>query len=95
MDRNRIIDKIQAKLKELDTQIDQLQVRADKASETVRHQWETRRIELQAMRKKLNHQLDEAGNAADKGLDELQANVEKTWGKATQSLKEIRDKLLG
>ena len=39
MDRNAFIEKIKGKLNELDNEFDQLQVKADKASEDVRHKW--------------------------------------------------------
>ena len=46
MDRNAFIEKIKGKLNELDNEFDQLQVKADQASEDVRHKWESRKLEL-------------------------------------------------
>ncbi|EKF73008.1 hypothetical protein A11A3_15921 [Alcanivorax hongdengensis A-11-3] len=95
MDRNEFIDKIKGKLDELDNEFDQLQVRADKASENVRHQWETRKLELKEKREQLSARLDELRNDSSGHWDEIKANAEKTWESTRKGLKDIKDSLFG
>ena len=81
------------KLDELDNEFDQLQVKADKAGEDVRHQWETRKLELKEKRKELSAQLDEVRNDSNSRWEDVKDSVEKTWDSTLDGLKDIKNSL--
>lgn len=93
MDHNELLNKLRDKLKELDNQIDQLQARADKATEKLRHQWEMRKIELRETRSQLTKQLDELREATESQWDELQKQFEKSRESVVKTLKDIKSQL--
>ena len=93
MDRNAFIEKVKGKLDELDNEFDQLQVKADKAGEDVRHQWETRKLELKEKRKELSAQLDEVRNDSNSRWEDVKDSVEKTWDSTLDGLKDIKNSL--
>ncbi|KZY27809.1 hypothetical protein A3725_16370, partial [Alcanivorax sp. HI0035] len=86
MDRNAFIEKIKGKLNELDNEFDQLQVKADKASEDVRHKWESRKLELKEKRQELAAWLDELRNDSNARWEDVKASVEKTWDSTLDGL---------
>ncbi|MBD3644745.1 hypothetical protein [Alcanivorax sp.] len=94
MDRNAFIEKIKGKLNELDNEFDQLQVKADKASEDVRHKWENRKLELKEKRQELAARLDELRNDSSARWEDVKASVEKTWDSTLEGLKDIKNNLL-
>ena len=93
MDRNAFIEKIKGKLNELDNEFDQLQVKADKASEDVRHKWESRKLELKEKRQELAARLDELRNDSSARWEDVKASVEKTWDSTLEGLKDIKIRL--
>ncbi len=93
MDRNTFIEKVKGKLDELDNEFDQLQVKADKAGEDVRHQWEIRKLELTEKRKELSAQLDEVRNDSNSRWEDVKDSVEKTWDSTLDGLKDIKNSL--
>jgi len=93
MDRNAFIEKIKGKLNELDNEFDQLQVKADKASEDVRHKWESRKLELKEKRQELAARLDELRNDSNARWEDVKASVEKTWDSTLDGLKDIKNNL--
>lgn len=95
MDRNTFIEKLKGKLNELDNEVDQLQTRAEQASEDVRHQWESRKLELKEKRQELTARLEEVRNQSDERWEDVKDSVEKTWNTTLEGLKDIKNSLFG
>ncbi|MZR61552.1 hypothetical protein [Alcanivorax sp. DP30] len=93
MDRQTFIDKLKGKLDELDSEFNQMQVKAEQASENVRHQWESRKLELKEKRAELQGKLDELRNDSSTRWEEVKDSAEKTWDSTKAGLKDIRDSL--
>ena len=93
MDRNTFIEKVKGKLDELDNEFDKLQIKADKAGEGVRHQWESRKLELKEKRQELQSRLDEVRNDSNARWEEVKDSVEKTWDSTVAGLKDIKNSL--
>ena len=93
MDRQTFIEKLKGKLDELDSEFNQMQVKAEQASENVRHQWETRKLELKEKRTDLQGKLEELRNESTTRWEDVKDSAEKTWDSTKAGLKDIRDSL--
>ena len=93
MDRQTFIEKLKGKLDELDSEFNQMQVKAEQASENVRHQWETRKLELKEKRTELQGKLEELRNESTTRWEDVKDSAEKTWDSTKAGLKDICDSL--
>ncbi|MDX1824083.1 MAG: hypothetical protein R3354_05170 [Thiohalomonadales bacterium] len=95
MDRNAFIENLKARLEELDNEFNQVQVKAEKAGEDIRHQWEKRKLELKEKRQQLAAQLEKLRSTADSHWEEARGHADKAWETAVAGLKDIKDSLFG
>lgn len=93
MDRKELIERLKAMLDELDNDFEQYQIKAEQAGQTVRHEWERRKLELKAKQAELKSQLETLRNESNSHWEEVKANAERTWESTKAGLKDIRDNL--
>ncbi|AJD47979.1 hypothetical protein S7S_07815 [Isoalcanivorax pacificus W11-5] len=93
--RQEYIDKLKNKLNEWDDDIDKLEIKARQANEDLRHQWESRRLELQEKRQDLSNRLDKLRHSADDTWTDMKKGIDDTWDAVTRGIKDMKDKLFG
>ncbi|MCW8125260.1 hypothetical protein [Microbulbifer halophilus] len=85
--------KMAARLKEWNAEIDKLQAKAEEAGTDAeikyRDQLSELRTKRDALREKLNHLQGQSGDA----WDEVKAGVESAWGELKQSIERARDRM--
>ncbi|KAF0809156.1 hypothetical protein A167_02070 [Alcanivorax sp. S71-1-4] len=93
--RQEYIDKLKNKLNEWDNDIDTLEIKARQANEDLRHQWESRRLELQEKRQDLSNRLEKLRHSADDTWTDMKKGIDDTWDAVTRGIKDMKEKLLG
>jgi uncharacterized coiled-coil DUF342 family protein len=79
MDRKVFIDKLTAQLKEWDTEIDQLEAKAEKAKADVKVEYNQQVHELKQKKDAAKSKLEEIIKAGDEAWDELKFGADKAF----------------
>lgn len=91
--RQEFVEKVKQQVDDLDNELDKLDVKADKASEDVRHEWERRKLDLKENRHELMSKLKEAQSAADDAWDQVKESLVAARQKFSEGVKDIRETL--
>ena len=91
--RQEFVEKVKQQIDDLDKEFDKLDVKADKASEDIRHEWERRKLDLKEKRHQLMSKLDEAQSAADSAWDQVKESLLDARQKFAEGVHDIRQTL--
>jgi len=93
MDRKAFIEKLTAKLKEWDAEIDILEVKAQEKEAVAKMEYTKRIKELQDKKEEAQQKLEEVKNANKEAWEELKIGAEKAMDDISDSFKSVMDKL--
>lgn len=91
--RKDFINKIKQQLDDLDRECERLDLKAGKAREEIRHEWETRKLALREQRQQLLARLEEAGQATDSAWESVRLSLLEARQKFAQGVQDIRQTL--
>lgn len=92
-DREKFRDSLRKEMATLDTEIDQLQAKADKETGEAKESLKKTADDLRARRKNLQTQLDRSGDVAEKEWDKFQQEVDDGFVKLREDLKLAIDRV--
>ncbi len=84
--------KLNAKLKEFDAEIDKMAAQAEAANADAKATFQSQLKTLRTQRDALNEKLAEIGEANAGAFQEMQKGVEKAWDDLALAVKNARDK---
>ena len=88
--RQVLVEKVQQQLDDLDRELQRLELKADKASEDVRHQWQRHKLALIEQRQQLMARLEEAQSVADSHWEHVKQSLLDARQEFAQAIQDIR-----
>jgi uncharacterized coiled-coil DUF342 family protein len=92
-DRKKYIDKMSAKLKEWDAEIQKLEAKADSAKADVKARYSKQIVDLRNKKDEAQQKLNQLQQASEDAWEELKDGIEKSWGTLGDSIKKAYSKL--
>jgi hypothetical protein len=92
-DRATVLKRLSVELNELDAKMAELKVRAQKAGDQAKAEWESRRPQLEAQRKAAAQKLDELKETSKEVWDQTRAKTEAAFAELQKGFKEAWTKL--
>jgi uncharacterized coiled-coil DUF342 family protein len=86
-DKKSFLQKLSEQLQELDTELDELKVKAHLAKADARDELQKQMEELRVKRDEAQIKLKELQGVGDEAWDEIKAGVEKSWGELRGAFK--------
>ncbi|NGP88672.1 hypothetical protein [Fodinibius halophilus] len=93
--REEYINKLENKLREWNTQIDELQAKANKESQDLKATLEERIEVLSKKREALKLKLNQIKDSGDKTFEDIKSDTEQLWGDVKKGISEIREIVKG
>lgn len=87
--REEYIDKLEAKLREWNEKIDELEKKADKQSQEAKTKIQIRMKDLKAKRSELKLKLDRIKDSGEDAFETIKEDSEKLWKDVKSGLSEI------
>lgn len=88
--RKEYIDKLENQLREWNTQINELQEKANKGSQDLKGRYQKRMETLKTKRGEMRAKLQKIKDSGDGSFDEIKADTEKIWADLKKGFSEIR-----